>query len=307
MVCFAAMEHAPLGPQIVDQFDSLTPQAQAAARFVLEHPQDVALLSMREQARRAGVPPVTMLRLARQLGFADYNAFRQVHAQALRPGPVPGGKSAPFSERVPGLQKRARQGGAAPLAEQMERHQAQQVSALTARNGTQALLDTAEAIEAARRVYVLGLRSCFSVAYHFAYVYGLLRDNGQLLDGPGDTGRDPLRHAGPQDVLLAISLAPYTRGAVEQAEFALGRRVTLLAITDSPLSPLARQAATTLLVPTDGPSFFHGVTPAFAACETLLALLAARAGDKALNAIRNAEAQLGAFDTYWAARKTRKP
>lgn len=303
MVCFVAMEHAPLGPQIVDQFDSLTPQAQAAARFVLEHPQDVALLSMREQARRAGVPPVTMLRLARQLGFADYNAFRQVHAQALRPG----GKTAPFSERVPGLQKRARQGGGTPLAEQMERHLSQQVGSLTERNGIQAMLDAAEAIESARRVYVLGLRSCFAVAYHFAYVYGLLRDNGQLLDGPGDTGRDPLRHAGPQDVLLAISLAPYTRGAVEQADFATERRVKLIALTDSPLSPLARNAATTLLVPTDGPSFFHGVTPAFAACETLLALLAARAGDKALNAIRNAEAQLGAFDTYWAARKTRKP
>ncbi len=303
MVCCAAMEHAPLGPQIVDQFDSLTPQAQAAARFVLDHPQDVALLSMREQARRAGVPPVTMLRLARQLGFADYQAFRQVHAQALRPG----GKTAPFSERVPGLQKRARQGGAAPLAEQMERHLSQQVGGLTERNGAQVLLDAAQAIEGARRVYVLGLRSCFAVAYHFAYVYGLLRDNGQLLDGPGDTGRDPLRHAGPQDVLLAISLAPYTRGAVEQADFANHRRVKLIAITDSPLSPLARNAAATLLVPTDGPSFFHGVTPAFAACETLLALLAARAGDKAVTAIRNAEAQLGAFDTYWAARKTRKP
>ena len=53
-----------LSDRIAQAFASLPPQLQAAASFVLEHPDDVALLSMREQARRAGVPPVTMTRLA---------------------------------------------------------------------------------------------------------------------------------------------------------------------------------------------------------------------------------------------------
>ncbi len=295
------MESTALAEQIVAGFDTLTPQVQAAARFVLDHPQEVALLSMREQARRAGVPPVTMLRLARQFGCADYNAFRRLHASGQRPGGASG-----FSDRAQGLQKRARQGGAASLAEQMEQNFARQLGGLTARNGGEALGEAALLLERARRVYVLGLRSCFAVAYHFAYVYGLFRDNGQLLDGAGDTGRDALRHIGAPDVLLAISLAPYTRAAVEQVRFAEARGTSIIAVTDSPLSPIARNAAASLLVPTDGPSFFHGVTPAFAAAETLLALLAARAGDKALTAIRNAESQLGAFDTYWHPRSKRK-
>lgn len=300
MLCLPTMDTTPLADRIVASFDALTPQVQAAARFVLEHPQDVALLSMREQARRAGVPPVTMLRLARQFGFADYQAFRQLHAAALRPG------GAAFSDRAQGLQKRARQGGAASLSEQMEQNFARQLGSFSGRNGAEALAEAAALLERAGRVYVLGLRSCFAVAYHFAYVYGLFRDNGHLLDAAGDTGRDALRHCGPQDALLAISLAPYTRSAVEQVRFAEERQASIIALTDSPLSPIARHAAATLLVPTDGPSFFHGVTPAFAAAETLLALLAARAGDKALAAIRNAESQLGAFDTYWHPRSKRK-
>lgn len=300
MLCSPSMDTTPLADRIVAAFDTLTPQVQAAARFVLEHPQDVALLSMREQARRAGVPPVTMLRLARQFGFADYQAFRQLHAAALRPG------GAAFSDRAQGLQKRARQGGAVSLSEQMEQNFARQLGSFSARNGAEALPEAAALLERARHVYVLGLRSCFAVAYHFSYVYGLFRDNGRLLDAPGDTGRDILRHCGPQDALLVISLAPYTRGAVEQVQFAEERRASIIAITDSPLAPIARHAAAALLVPTDGPSFFHGVSPAFAAAETLLALLAARAGDKALAAIRNAESQLGAFDTYWQPRSKRK-
>jgi len=41
-------------------FDGLSPQLQEAARWVIDHPADVALLTTREQARRAGVAPATM-------------------------------------------------------------------------------------------------------------------------------------------------------------------------------------------------------------------------------------------------------
>ena len=58
------MEGGPLTRPIVEAFNGLSPQLQTAARYVLDCPDDVALLSMREQARRAGVPPATMTRLA---------------------------------------------------------------------------------------------------------------------------------------------------------------------------------------------------------------------------------------------------
>ena len=50
--------------RIVAAFDSIPRQMQVAARYVLDYPEDVALLTMREQAKRANVPPATMTRLA---------------------------------------------------------------------------------------------------------------------------------------------------------------------------------------------------------------------------------------------------
>ena len=41
--------------EITAGFDDLPPQLKEAARWVIDHPADVALLSMREQARRAGI------------------------------------------------------------------------------------------------------------------------------------------------------------------------------------------------------------------------------------------------------------
>ena len=65
------MDHGPLTEQIIEAFDTMPAQLQAGARYVLDRPRDVALLSMREQARQAGVQPATMTRLAKhQIGRA---------------------------------------------------------------------------------------------------------------------------------------------------------------------------------------------------------------------------------------------
>ncbi|WP_341910034.1 MurR/RpiR family transcriptional regulator [Ferrovibrio terrae] len=291
-----------LSDRIAQAFAGLPPQLQTAAQFVLEHPDDVALLSMREQARRAGVPPVTMTRLARQLGFADYAAFRDLQASALRRPP----HTAEFSHRAGRLQKHQQQSGDGALAAQIGWTMAEHIASSHDEAGSAALIAAAALLEKARRVYFLGLRSCHAVAFHAHYIHGLFRDSGVLLDGAGDTGIDALRHAGPEDVLLVVSVAPYTTAAVERASYAARRGVSVVAITDSRVSPVAAMARASILIPTETPSFFHAITPAFAAAETLIALVAARAGEQALSAIRNAEHQLDAFSTYWSRRPQRR-
>lgn len=291
-----------LSDRIAQAFAGLPPQLQTAAQFVLEHPDDVALLSMREQARRAGVPPVTMTRLARQLGFADYAAFRDLQASALRRPP----HTAEFSHRAGRLQKHQQQSGDGALAAQIGWTMAEHIASSHDEAGSAALIAAAALLEKARRAYFLGLRSCHAVAFHAHYIHGLFRDSGVLLDGAGDTGIDALRHAGPEDVLLVVSVAPYTTAAVERASYAARRGASVVAITDSRVSPVAAMARASILIPTETPSFFHAITPAFAAAETLVALVAARAGEQALSAIRNAEHQLDAFSTYWSRRPQRR-
>src|SRR5258707_12348074 len=68
-------------------FENLSPQLQEAARWVIDHPADVALLSLREQARRAGIAPATLTRLAQRLGLRGYDGARKVYADAVRGRP----------------------------------------------------------------------------------------------------------------------------------------------------------------------------------------------------------------------------
>jgi len=156
----------------------------------------------------------------------------------------------------------------------------------------------ADIIAKSRRVFCLGLRSTFSVAYSFHYARALFGAESVLVDGPGGIATDALRTIGPADVLLAISVKPYTRQTLQAVRYADKRGARVIAVTDSEVSPLAMLARETLVVGTETPSFFHTMAPAFAAIECLTALVAARRGSETLKSLAASEAQLEAFDTY---------
>ena len=70
-----------LQDRLIARFDTMPPQMQIAARHLIDHPQDIALMSMRDLARRAGVSPATMTRLAQFLGAEGYEDLRRDQAE----------------------------------------------------------------------------------------------------------------------------------------------------------------------------------------------------------------------------------
>lgn len=281
-----------MAKQIVDAFETMSGQFQLAARYVLDHPRDVALLSMREQARRARVKPATMTRLAKHLGLSGYDELRQRYAQAVR-------KEARGFAPLAGAQVQSQKlKGDQALAVDMVHTLAGQFSAMLDNRQLEALVEAAQTLSRARRIYCLGMRSSFGAAWHFNYIMSLLGEDVVLLDGAGGTGFDASRRAKPHDAMLVISVAPYTRATVEIAEHVARRGVPICAITDSSVAPLAQVAANTILVPTKSPSFFHTMTPAYAVAEMLAALIAGHKGRKALDALAEADEQMALFNTH---------
>jgi DNA-binding MurR/RpiR family transcriptional regulator len=287
------MASAPLHGEMLAVFDRMPKQLQAAARWALDNPQDVALLTVREQAKRAGVVPATMTRLAQRLGFEGYDAVRDLYAENLRRR-----ASSVFSPKAAALVARRKLTGEASLAHDLIDSLVHQMAGMLGTESLGQLEAAAGVIAKARRVFVLGQRSCYPVAFHFAYVFGLAGGRTRLLDAPGGTGSDALRDAQKSDALLAISVKPYTRTTVEVTRHVARRGVSVVAITDSAVSPLARVARATILVPTESPSFFHTMTPAFAVVETLAALVAAAGGERALTAVSEIEDQMRSLSTH---------
>jgi DNA-binding MurR/RpiR family transcriptional regulator len=294
------MDRGPLTEQIIKKFDDMPAQLQAGARFVLDRPRDVALLSMREQARQAGVQPATMTRLAKRLGMDGYDEVRELYAAAVRDG----GLGFAGKAGVQVISQKLK--GDRALAADMLKSVAKQIEQLATPASLERLVAAAKALASARRIYCLGLRSSHSVAWHLHYVLTLVGDRSTNIDGIGATGPDALARATSRDVLLVASVLPYTRLTVELAEYAVARGIEVVAITDSEVAPLAQIAQHVVIVPTESPSFFHAMSPAFAAAEVLGAVIAGRGGDDALASIRHSDGHLSALNTHLRPRSSKK-
>jgi DNA-binding MurR/RpiR family transcriptional regulator len=286
------MEGGPLSRPIVEAFNGLSPQLQTAARYVLDCPDDVALLSMREQARRAGVPPATMTRLAKRLGLEGYDEVRALYAGAVRDGTL--GFAGKAGLQVETQKLRGERALAADMALTLSR----QIARLAETPTLDRLADAAGRLHQARRIYCLGLRSCHAIAWHFHYMLSLLSDKTVMLDDAGGIGLDAIRDATGSDVVLAASVEPYARATIDGARYAHRQGVPVVALTDSEVSPLAQIAVAMIPAATDSPSFFHTMAPLLAVSEILAALVAGRSGAKALEALSRTEAQLAAFGVH---------
>ena len=141
------MTAGPLNATIVEAFETMPPQLQAAARYVLDKPDDVALLSMREQARRAGVPAATMTRLAKRLGLEGYDEVRALYAGAVRAGTL--GFAGKAGVQVQQQHLRGERALAADMALSLSR----QIARLAEPEALERLADAAGRLHRARRVY----------------------------------------------------------------------------------------------------------------------------------------------------------
>ena len=98
-------------------------------------------------------------------------------------------------------------------------------------------------MEGAKSIYIIGQRRAFPVAAYLAYGLIRLEYRCHLLDSVGGMLPQQVATIGLDDLFVAVSFAEYAQQAVDVVSDAYIRKVTVLAITDSMASPLARNSS----------------------------------------------------------------
>jgi DNA-binding MurR/RpiR family transcriptional regulator len=275
------------------QFSSLSPRLRLAARYILDAPNDVAMHSMREVADRAAVHPSTLVRLAKQLDFASYAAFREVYRQRLLHRP------ATLTSRAHHLRRPGPGEPGERLFADLQDAAVRNVRHTFEATNRQDLMVAADKLVQARRVYVVGMRKCFPIAYFIHYCCRMFREDVRLITGFSGTLADELRGVRPDDAMVAISYDPYTRETVLAARDAADHGAYVIAITDSSVSAIAVVARQVFLVSNSGPTFFRSIASAMALAEALVAFVLAHGGGDSLENLRGTERQLDRYRAYW--------
>ncbi|MFZ5964236.1 MurR/RpiR family transcriptional regulator [Thalassococcus sp. BH17M4-6] len=260
--------------RLTEEWDRLTPEAQKAARYVLENPADVGVSTVREIAEAANVKPNTFVRMARQVGFEGYDDFRAPFREAIRKGGVS------FPDRARWLQDIRKSGEIGGLYADMIDAAARNIEETFAAIPESALKAAAEAIWASRQVFTLGVGVNNANARNFTYLASTGMTQFHAIPRPGSTPVDDLAWADGRDVLIAMTMKPYRSEVVDAVRIAREQGVTVIAISDSPASPIVLQAQHGFTVAVDTPQFFPSSVSTIALLETLLSFVIAVASDE---------------------------
>jgi DNA-binding MurR/RpiR family transcriptional regulator len=250
---------------------------------------------MRSVAAKARVQSATLVRLAQHLGFSGWPELKALFVDWLRTSPER------YSVRARSLTSQSR---SEQLLTDLFRTQCSNIEATAAAN-SESLLQAARLIEKAKEVYIAGFRACHPIAFTLQYLYRFFRWNVNRLSGGDSSLEMGLRALQPQDAVIVISFTPYSREALTVVQEARRRGCTIIALTDSYASPLARNANATIVFSVQSPSFFPSIVSGIAAAEALVELLASRGGERAVRRIEHAEQQL--FELGYVAQDGRRP
>jgi DNA-binding MurR/RpiR family transcriptional regulator len=125
-------------------------------------------------------------------------------------------------------------------------------------------------------IWVAGARRSFPVAAYLDYALQHTDKRVGLIHALGSMHEGQIRSVRPGDVLVAVSFSPYAEETQQVVRQALSRGARLIAISDSQMSPLARDALVTLRVEDNTTFGFRSLTATMALAQSLFIALAYR-------------------------------
>ncbi len=240
------------------------------ARYITENYDKAAFMTAGRLGKTVGVSESTVVRFATELGYDGYPGMRKAMQEMVR-------------SRLTSVQRIA-------VAKDMLDGSNVLKSVMTSDiEKLQTTLDELDresfdaavrAIENARRLYIVGMRSSAALASFMAFYMNFLLENVCLIhDTTANEVYEQIMHIEPGDVYVGISYPRYSSSSLKAMEFARRRGATVVALTDNGNSPFARLADVKLYAKSDMVSFVDSLIAPMSLINALIVAVAARKRD----------------------------
>ncbi len=228
--------------EIKAKYENMTEGQQKIADYLIDNKEEAAFFDLSRLAYEMDMDDTAILDFVSVLGYEGYNSFQQDFAAEINKR-----NEAP---RVVNTEE-YRENRANILKDVMiadAKNIAESIHMIDSR-----IFDMAVSlIEKARKVYIVGIRSCAPLASYLGYYLGLIRDGVEVVTTTDITELyEQLSWMNQKDVLIGISFPRYSLRTMRAMAFANQRRATLISITDNEYSPINMYSACHLCTKSD--------------------------------------------------------
>lgn len=254
---------------LVARSGRLSKRLAQVAQFFLNHPEEVAVSTLVRLADLAAVPPATITRFAKELGFQGFADLQLVFRERLL------GPRLPYAERLSGGGDLDQPGMVFGSFVQAAVQSLLRIEEALDRDQLAAFVEVLAATEV---VHVAAARGAFGLGAYTVYGLGSIGRRAQLIDNLGAMRAMQVAAMGPGDTLLAMTFDDYTPETVEIVRMAAARGNRVLVITDNALSPVAGLATHVLYVNEARLGHFRSQVPALVVAQAMIVGLGHRLG-----------------------------
>ncbi len=250
----------------------ISPAKRIVTEFFLNHPEDVAFLTLQDIALKTGVSPSTISRTAIEMGFDGYPGLQEKIRFEVKVGITP-------VERL----KETASDTTLPIWEQSICKDVESLQALRTINQAGKFEEAVELFATSPNIYAFSLRSSYPLSFLFTLLLFQIRPNVRLIvldDGMLAESMFDMRQG---DTCLLVSFPRYTKVVLSAAERIRAIGCRIVSITDSELSPLAILSDIVFSCPYESVSFFNSNVCAQALLNALISGVRVRLGEEAIH------------------------
>lgn len=200
--------------------------------FIIHNQSIVSFISINEIAKETGTSPATLTRFSKNLGFKGYPDFQKVFQKDVE---ISTSQMKAFREEISSHNEEG------VLSDLITTNidLLEEMDFLTIESQLEEVIDM---IKSSRKLYILGARGSYALAYYLYFMLKELRPNVELMISGASDFTDKLLYTEKDDLLFTISFHPYTNFTCQVTEFFKEQGNKIITMTDKKDSTLGNMS-----------------------------------------------------------------
>ena len=245
---------------IQSQYKRFSKSQKLIAQYILKNYDKVAFMTACKLGETVGVSESTVVRFANALGYSGYPKLQDALQELIK-------------NKLTTVQRMDMDdefNDDSAILNKILKSDMDNIKETLDEIDEKAFEEAANKLLKARKIYILGMRSSFTIAQYLGFYLDIILDNVHIIrTDMGDAFEQTVK-INEDDVLIAISFPRYSKKSYQIVEHAKEKGAHIIAITDSKFAPVASLSKDVLLVKSNMASFVDSLVPAFSVANALI-------------------------------------
>lgn len=275
--------------EIKKQYDKMSKGQKKIADYISENMERAAFMTAMKLAEAATVSESTVVRFATMLGYDGYPEFQQAMADALQSRLVSPKKAQTneFRENRSELLRRVLVADAQNIVDT--------IGMVDSNTFDQAV----ELVSNARKICVVGIRTCAPLADYLTYYLRMMRDDVVSVTTTNISEiYEQLSWVQKEDLVIGISFPRYSLRTLRAMDYANHQGARIISITDSKYSPMNMYSSVCLWAKTDMITIADSLVAPMSTINALVIGVYLKNEEKIRKRLESLEESWNAFQTY---------